>query len=133
MATPGVIETGVGRFWLEDGLLRYEARAGHEQSLADAQESMRVFAQLAAGQRRPVVMTIIGVKSLSRGARALYTGEEAARTFAAAAIVVAHSTLARALFNFIMTVSKPAFPSRVFDTVEDAVAWARGYLVRERG
>jgi len=123
------IETAAGHFWLEGGLLRFVAKEQSEQSQADAEESMRVFAQLAGGTRRPAVMVILGVKKLSREARALYTGERAARTFTAVAIVVAGSTVARALFNFIMAVSKPRFPARVFETVDEAVEWARGQVL----
>jgi hypothetical protein len=124
-----VIETGVGRFWLEDGLLRYVAREGNEQSRAEAEDSMRVFAQLAAGKRRPAVMVILGVKKLSRDARAIYTGPGAGKTFLAVALVVAESAMARGLVNFILAVSKPEFPTRMFETVDEAVAWAKTHVV----
>ena len=124
-----VIETGVGKFWLEDGLLRCVAREGNEQSRAEAEDSMRVFAQLAAGKRRPAVMAILGVKRLSREARAIYTNQEAGATFAAVALVVAGSTVARALVNFVLTVGKPAFPTRIFETVDEALAWAKTHVL----
>ncbi len=122
-----IIENSTGQFWVEDGLLRFTAKQDSEQSRADAEESMRIFAELAGGKPRPVLMDITGVKKLSREARAIYTAETARRVFAAVAIV-ARSSITRALFNFIMAVSKPPYPSRMFDNMDEAQAWARARL-----
>ena len=124
-----VVETHVGKFWLEAGILRCVVNEGNVQTLADAQDSMGIFARLAGGKRRPTIIVISGVKSLSREARATYSSEEAAKTFAAVAIVVSGSKVARALFNFVITINRPPYPSRMFETVEEAVLWARTQMV----
>ena len=49
-------------------------------------------------------------------------------TWTAVALVVSYSTLARALVNFVVTVSRPEFPTKMFDTVEDARSWARTHV-----
>lgn len=124
MADP--TETNVGFFWLEDGVLRFRSKPAIAQSEADAVESMRVFRELAAGRRLPTVMEVSGVRSLTREGRRIYTtGPEAIATFAAVALVVSGSSMARALVNFMMTVSRPDCPVRMFETVGEAVKWAR--------
>ena len=120
-----VVETALGRFWLEDGILRFVANAGTEQSGEDAAEAMRVFEKLAGGQRRPAVIVVVGLKKLSREARTIYGSPEAAKTFRAVGLVVGGSAIARALINFMVTVVRPVTPTRMFDTVDEAVAWAR--------
>ena len=124
-----VIESSVGRFWLEDGLLRYLAREGHEQSRPEAEDSMRIFVGLADGKRRAAVLEIVGVAKLSREARAIYSSEEAARTFTAVALVVTGSVVARTLVNFILTVSRTHVPARMFESRDEAIAWARTYTL----
>jgi len=126
-----LVETRAGRFWIEEGILRFVAAQGTEQSRQDAEESMRVFAQLAAGKRRPAVMVIVGVKGLSRDARAIYAGPESVKTFSAAAIVVSGSTVGRTLVNFILAVSKPAYPTRMFEAVDEALSWARAHVLAD--
>lgn len=125
---PDSIETKIGFFWLEDGVLRFASKPHVEQDTRDATEAMQVFAKLAAGKVRPAVFEVRGVKRLTREARALYTtSPEAVATFAAVALVVSGSAIARALVNFTMTVSRPGCPVRMFENVGEAVAWARPF------
>jgi hypothetical protein len=126
---PMELENECGRFWLdEDGVERCVVNAV-DQTTAMALDSMRVFAELAGGKRRPVVIDTSKVKALSREVRAIYTGERAARIWTACALVVSSSTVARTVVNFVMAVGRPPFPTRLFDTLDEALAWARSYLV----
>jgi hypothetical protein len=121
-----VIENAVGRFGLDgEGIIRCVVKDGTDQTREQAEDSLRIFGQLAGGKRRPAVIDSSGAKSLSRDARACYTGREAEKVFAAVALVVANSVLARSIGNFVLAVSKPAFPLRMFETVDDAMTWAR--------
>lgn len=122
------IENDIGRFWLDDdGVLNCVATA-QDQTAQQAREALRIFSQVAGGARRPAVIDMSRVKGLSREARAIYAGKEAADIWTAVALVVSYSTLARALVNFVVTVSRPEFPTKMFDTVEDARSWARTHV-----
>ncbi len=121
------IENDVGVFWLEDGMLRCMVKpADAVQSRDQAEDSMRIFRQLAAGHPHPAVIDISAAKGLSREARNAYSGPGAEDVFASAGLVVASSMIARAIGNFVINVSKPPFPLRLFDNVDDALAWTRG-------
>src|SRR5262245_716190 len=90
------------RFWLdEDGFLRGEALPEAEETLADAHESFRVLDMLRAETRRPLLMDITGVRSISRDARRYYGGPEVLKRFTAIAIV-GSSPLSRAMGNFFL-------------------------------
>ena len=122
------IENECGRFWLdEDGVERCVV-SPVDQTTEMALDSMRVFAELCAGKRRPVIIDASKVKGLSREVRAIYTGERAAKLWTACALVVSSSTVARTVVNFVMAVGRPAFPTRLFDNLDEALAWARNHL-----
>jgi hypothetical protein len=124
------METETARFWVdEDGVVRCIAKP-LRQSTEQAAENLRVFIELAGGRRGPVVIDTSQVQGLSREARAIYTGKQAAGIWTACALVVATSLIARTLGNFVLTVSRPAFPTRMFETVDEALAWARTHLAR---
>ena len=120
------IENGVGVFWMEDGMLRCVVKPTTAvQALPEAEDSMRIFRELAEGRARPAVIDISAAKGLSREARNAYVGPGAVGVFASAGLVVASSVIARTLGNFVINVSKPPFPVRLFESVEDALAWTR--------
>ncbi len=124
-----MIENSVGRFWLdEDGIMRCEVKSGTDQTREQAEDSMRIFRQLAAGRGRPAVIVTAGAQGLSREARAVYGGADRGDPFSAVALVVAGSAIARTLGNFVIAVSRPAFPVRMFETLEEALPWARAHL-----
>ncbi len=119
------VENAAGWFWVdEDGLLRCTVKNIH-QTAEIAQDSMRIFRELAAGKPRPAVIDTTAARSLSKEARAAYTGPTAADAFGAVALVSGGSNLVRGLVNFVIFVGKPAMPTRLFDTLEEALAWAR--------
>ena len=125
----GELENDVGRFWVDDdGLLRCVVKQGTEQTRAQAMDSMRIFRELATGVARPTIIDTSKVKGLNREARACYTSRDAAEVFAAVALVVSTSTVARTLVNFIMAVNAPIFPVKMFDSTDDALPWARTFL-----
>ncbi len=130
-ASGAAVELDNGRYWLDDdGVLRCVVKPV-DQTAEMALETMRLFAQLAGGKRRPVVIEMARVKGVPREVRAIYSGEHAARVWSACGLVVASSSIARTLGNFVLAVSRPAFPTRLFDDLEEALAWARNHLAKE--
>lgn len=128
-----VVETEAGRFWLdEEGFLRVIVKP-IDQTAAHAQETLRVLAQLGGGTKRPGIIDGSQIARMSREVRMTYTGEQSAELWSAVAVVVTASAVARSVVNFAIVVSRPRFPTRLFDDVNDARAWARGYLRKDAG
>jgi hypothetical protein len=120
-------ENDCARFWLEDGMVRCVVKPV-AQTTEQALDCMRLFTQVAGDKKRPAVIDTSRVKGLSREARAIYSGPEAAKIWTACALVVSHSAVARMLGNFVIAVGRPAFPTRIFDSLDEALAWAREHI-----
>jgi hypothetical protein len=123
-----VHELRTARFWTDaEGILRVEALAGVDQTLDDAKEQIELHRRDHAERPRPILVDIRKIRSVSREARAYYAGYAAAEIYSAAGFLV-ESPLSRALGNFFLGLNKPMFPSRLFTSEAEALAWLRQYL-----
>jgi len=119
---------GTARFWTDDyGILRADAYAGVEQTLDDAKAQIAVHRQDLGGERRPLLVDIRTVRSVSREARVYYAGYAAAELYSATAFLV-ESPLSRALGNFFIGLNRPMFPTRLFTSEQEAITWLSQYL-----
>ncbi|MHA7276281.1 SpoIIAA family protein [Arthrobacter sp. HLT1-21] len=74
---------------------------------------------LANGSLRPVLLEISGVGSISRDARAVFTGSRSSSAIA----VLGTSSVDRVLANFLLGGDPPPCPTRFFTTESEAMAW----------
>ncbi len=122
------IETKAQVAWLTDsGLLRATSKPGVDLGLDDAQDLIRQLGALANGIRRPILVDLTGLKSMSRDARAYFAGAETAKVESAAALLVL-SPMARAIGNFFMGLNKGATPARIFTSEALAIEWLQPFL-----
>lgn len=112
----------------EDGIVRIVHVPGAEVTLEDAHKVMAAYHKLRKGKRLPLLIDTRTMKSLARGARHFYAGEEAAACASAAAIIVG-TPVSKVLGNFYLGLSNPHLPSRLFSSEDEALAWLKGYLV----
>jgi hypothetical protein len=98
-----------------------------ELELADAQEVIRAVASLCGGVRRPVLVDLRELRSMSRDCRRYFAGPETAKVETAAALLVV-SPVARAVGNFFMGLNKPLLPTRLFTSEPEALAWLKGFV-----
>src|ERR1043165_9687900 len=107
-----------------DGIIRVKMKPHAQVGLADARESVRVIATLCEGTRRPVIVDMTELKSMDREARMYFAGAETAKVESAAALIV-NSPLRRAIGNFLRGLNKPLFPTRIFTSEKEALAWIK--------
>ena len=120
-----------GRFWVDkEGFFRGEAAPAVDADLADAQEQLATQRAMGLSLPRPFLMDIRTARSVTREARALFTGKESAAMFAATALIVG-SLLSRAIGNLFIGMSRPAMPTRLFTSEADALAWLRTFKLPE--
>lgn len=81
------------------------------------------FAQ-GVGQRCAVVVVMTNLLSQDAATRKVYAEGMTPERFFAVALVVT-SSLSRAMASFFMGLSRPPIPTKIFDSVENAVAWVR--------
>ena len=110
----------------DDGIVRAELLPHIDVDHADAVEAVGAIATLSGGKRVPVLVDLRRVKSMSREARTYFSGVETSRTESAAALLVG-SPLTRAIGNFFLGLNRPCFPTRLFTSEEDALAWLHGF------
>ncbi|MFL5358792.1 hypothetical protein [Archangium sp.] len=102
-------------------------RAGAEVTLDDARANVALCLQKNAGQRRPLLVDLRGVKSQTAEARAYLAGREGIQVSQAVGLLIG-SPVSRVLGNFYLGLNKPGVPTRLFTSEEEAQAWLRGFL-----
>ena len=122
-AEQAVIDTRCSRIRLgEDGILRSAARPGVEMTLADTEEDVATGLKIAGGRKVPLLIITGGLRSMSREARNYFAGEAAAGLILAQAVVVG-SAVSRIIANFFLRLTRASFPTRLFTSEAEAMAW----------
>jgi hypothetical protein len=112
----------------EDGVVRMTMQSGvFDLELADAQEVIRAVNTMCGGVRRPVLVDLRGLRSMTRECRKYFAGPETAEAESAVALLVM-SPVARAIGNFFMGLNKPLVPTRLFTSEPEAVVWLSGFV-----
>ncbi|HEY0733876.1 MAG TPA: hypothetical protein VGD69_03140 [Herpetosiphonaceae bacterium] len=110
----------------EDGIIRVTIAAGAEESLEDAQATMRAAGELAQGRRYPILVDIRHMQAQDRDARQVYGSPEAAEIGTAAALLV-ESRISKLIANFFMAIVKNRITTKVFTDEAEAVEWLKGF------
>lgn len=116
-----------GRCHLDaDGIFHVVFDPNVEETLADAQETVRALALVSGGHPRPIFCDIRTMKSQDRDARQYYGSPEVAAAAPAVALLVG-SRVSRLIANFFISVTKSSVPTKLFTDQEEALAWLRGF------
>jgi len=110
-----------------DGILRIKASPGLVDTLEDARQNVAIFAKIAAGKPRPLLIDMRAMKTQSREVRAYYTGPETLRLNLAVAVLV-DSPISRVIGNFFLGFNKMELPTKLFKSEVEALAWLTGFL-----
>ncbi len=107
--------------WLRpDGIIQQVWQSPAPIGLVDAVASIDAMKALAGGQRRPLMVDMHAAGAVDRSARMEY----ARRGDLVAAIgLIVNTPLSRMSGNFVVAMSKPTTPTRLFDDEASAVAW----------
>lgn len=111
----------------DNGIVICRVKPGASLELADAEEQIRVMGSINGGIRRPVLVDMGAMHSISRDCRRYFSGPESAKVESAVALLV-KSPLARAIGNFFMGVNKTPYPTRLFTSEPEAMAWLRHFV-----
>jgi hypothetical protein len=121
-------ETKAQIVWLGDGgIIRATSKPRTDLTLEDAQEFIREIGLRSPGKRHPILVNLVGLKSMSRDARTYFAGAETAKVELAAALLV-DSPMARAIGNFFMGLNKSLVPSKLFTSEALALEWLAQYV-----
>jgi hypothetical protein len=124
----GSSATHIGRVWLgSDGIGRITYAPQSEITLAEAQYVLAALAQQTGGVAVPTCVDISQARSMTSESRQYFSGEAANHSVRAVALVVG-SPVSRVLASFFMSLNRPAFPTKLFTSEPEAIAWLRGFL-----
>ena len=121
-----VLDTGVARWWIEDGVLCSQNYADATITADHVRAGFAAAAQLAGPRAAPLIAEGAHQTLATREARELLSGPEAAARYTAMA-VVARSPVARTLMKFFTRLTTPPFPVAVFAAADEARGWARAH------
>lgn len=110
-----------------DGIVRVVVKPGAELTLEDVREHFTSGAKYMGGGKSSVLVDTSKVKSVSRAAREFVSSPEAEAYIAAQAIVVG-SPVSRLIGNFFLGLNRTSFPTKLFTSESEAVAWLKGLL-----
>lgn len=122
-------KTSQGEVWMDkDGVLYQDYPPGTEITLEDSLDELRAYrANFCKAVRRPIIVDISNVKTVSKEARNIYSSNETAEILSAAALIVSNP-VSRIMGNFYMGINKTIMPVRMFSTTMDAKNWLKDFL-----
>lgn len=110
-----------------DGIVYNELFPNAEVTLDDAIANVKVGATLCGTKKLPVLVKFGSVKSLSRDARQYFGGAETAKCTSAIALLIS-SSIGKVIGNFMIGFNKTLYPTRLFTSEDEAIAWLKGFL-----
>lgn len=110
----------------DDRLLRFDMRAGATVELADARELAAATRALMGATPSLVLVDLRQLRAVTREAR-IHLANPDAGTAAAAVALLVKSPVSRMIGNFFLGVSRASYPTRVFDSEQDALDWLAGH------
>lgn len=122
---PEVFETRTARIWLSgDGIIHLVYSAQVEVTLNEMMENIRALTAVSNGQKRPILADIRNMRSADRDVR-----EQSMKLghIVKCAAIIASSQTTIMLGNLFMNFNKPEFPTRLFRTEEDGIAWLKSF------
>ena len=122
-----VVETRVMRLWqTPNGIVRVKLTIppGEKMTLDDAKEFLDACLELGGGQKIVALYDLRDNKSFTsdRETRAYVAGESGEQVCKAVALLIG-SPVSRMVGNFYLRISKPIYPTRLFTSEEEALAW----------
>jgi hypothetical protein len=119
------VETPTFRVTLgEDGILRFVLLSGEAVTVELAMQQIDAIVRVSGGRLLPMLTDIRLATSINRQARVALQENAVVK---ANAILVASSTT-RIMGNIFVNFSRARFPSKVFTSPEEAIAWLQEFL-----
>jgi hypothetical protein len=122
-------KTSQGKAWLDkDGIIHQVYASGTDLRLEDSLEELKLYkTEYCNGVKRPIMVDITNVKTVSKEARDIYSSNKTADILAAAALIIGNP-VSRIMGNFFTGINKTGMPVRMFTNPGDAKKWLKVFL-----
>jgi len=122
MKENGQIETSIGTHYIENDVLHIIFKDGADVDVEQILESKKARIDLQKGKPMKVLVDMRGLFHLSKDARDIAAEDQHAAMSIAMALV-SNSLGTRMISNFFIKINKPASPTRMFNSKENALIW----------
>ena len=121
--------TGKGRVQLyPSGILHQTYEDGAELGISDSVKELNIYRKEYCREgRKPILVDITKIKSVSKESRSIYTSPETAKCLLAAALLISNP-VSRIIGNFYMGINKTAMPVKIFTSEKAAFSWLQSFL-----
>ena len=122
-------KTGKGEVRLYDnGILHQTYEEGAELIIEDSTGELEIYANEYCSEiKRPILVDINNIKTVSKESRDIYSSEETAKYLSAAALLIGNP-VSRILGNFYLGINKTVVPLKMFTSAGEAFKWLKTFL-----
>ena len=121
------LSTETADFWLDtDGIIRRVIHVGADETLDEAKKGFKIMLDISGGMKRPLLVDMRGMKSITREARQ-FLSSETSKHFTAVATIV-DSPITKMIGNFAMRINPLGISVKIFSDERKAVAWLKGII-----
>jgi len=122
-------DTSKGKVQLyRSGIMHQTYTEGAELSIQDSSCEMEIYMrEYCRDMRRPILVDLNHLKSVSKESRGIYSSQETAKYISAAALLVGNP-VSRIMGNFYLGINKTAMPVRMFTSSREAFQWLQTFL-----
>jgi hypothetical protein len=118
------IENDFIRLWFDDGIVYGEYKPNVVIDLDAAKIIVADRISLSSGTDYPQLSYIDGLSSVTKEARDFFSKDDGIKHMKRLALITT-SPISRIVGNFWLQISRPAVPTRLFASKEDAITWLR--------
>lgn len=111
--------------WMEDGIL-YGVYKVDKVDLPEAKTATQERLTFTGDKTYPVITDYSKVRDTTKSARDYLSSDEPSKGIKAIALII-DSSVGRVIYNFFISLNKPAFPIQVFTDQEKAREWIKQY------
>ncbi len=111
---------------LDDGIVHVVNIPGSDIGLEEVKENINIT-EIIGGKKRPLLVDISKVKSVSREAREYFVSSEGAEIISGCAMLVG-SPMSREIGNFFLDLTKLAYPIKLFTSEAEALMWLKNFI-----
>jgi hypothetical protein len=124
-------ETSKGKVLLySNGILHQTYHVGINMTKEDSFAEIELYMnEYCRDMKRPILVDIRNIKSVSKESRSIYSSEETGKCLSAAALLIGNP-VSRIMGNFYLGLNKTIMPVRMFTSVEEATDWLKTFLTK---
>jgi hypothetical protein len=107
--------------WEPRGFIKKVTKEGAEYTLKDAEEDFEAAKKLGGGEPRPLLVA-------EHAVRTFWVSKDVPSVCKCVAVITGSSPVSNMIGNFVITVSKPAVPTKLFASEQAAMPWIEWFL-----